>query len=71
MAFPHPLHASTPASATRSLAHRSGGYIEGGHQLEKLQFALAVANSRADHDRAADLRSQILALGGNQEEPGT
>lgn len=48
-----------------------GSFIEGGHQLEKLQFALAVAISRADQARIQSLRSQIHALGGNREEPGT
>ncbi len=50
---------------------RPTGYIEGGHQLEKLEFALAIAISRDDRSRAAQLRSQILALGGHGEEPGT
>ncbi|EAQ70283.1 hypothetical protein SynRS9909_00043 [Synechococcus sp. RS9909] len=45
--------------------------MEGGHQLEKLEFALAVAMSRGDDDRSAQLREQIDALGGNVEEPGT
>jgi protein-arginine kinase activator protein McsA len=44
---------------------------EGEHQLEKLQFALAVALTRGDQHRSAQLRDQIAALGGNLEEPGT
>ncbi|WP_254944533.1 hypothetical protein [Cyanobium sp. AMD-g] len=44
---------------------------EGDHQLEKLEFALAVALTRGDQQRSDQLRSQIAALGGNQEEPGT
>ena len=47
------------------------GFVEGGHQLEKLEFALAVAITRGDEVRAALLREQIDALGGNVEEPGT
>lgn len=47
------------------------GFVEGGHQLEKLEFALAVAVTRGDEVRAAQLREQIDALGGNVEEPGT
>jgi hypothetical protein len=39
--------------------------------LEKLEFALAVAMSRGDDGRSAQLREQIEALGGNVEEPGT
>jgi protein-arginine kinase activator protein McsA len=45
--------------------------VEGDHQLEKLQFALAVALTRQDARRSAELREQIAALGGNLEEPGT
>jgi hypothetical protein len=47
------------------------GQPEGDHQLEKLEFALAVALTRGDQHRSAQLRDQIAALGGNQEEPGT
>ncbi|MGC6482929.1 MAG: hypothetical protein ACON4T_05130 [Synechococcus sp.] len=47
------------------------GFVEGGHQLEKLEFALAVAITRGDQARAALLRQQIEDLGGNVEEPGT
>ena len=51
-------------SSTRSPA-------EGEHQLEKLQFALAVALTRGDHTRSQQLRDQIAALGEDLEEPGT
>jgi hypothetical protein len=44
---------------------------EGEHQLEKLEFSLAVALTRGDERRSAQLREQIAALGGNREEPGT
>ncbi len=44
---------------------------EGGHHLEKLEFALAVAITRGDRQRSDQLRAQIAALGGNREEPGT
>lgn len=47
------------------------GFIEGGHQLEKLEFALAVAEARGDSERCSFLRDQITDLGGNAEEPGT
>ncbi len=46
-------------------------FFEGGHQLEKLEFALAVAMTRGDHSRCEMLRGQIAELGGNIEEPGT
>lgn len=44
---------------------------ESDHQLEKLEFALAVAITRGDPVRIQALREQIAALGGNCEEPGT
>ncbi|MEB3183881.1 MAG: hypothetical protein VKN15_05780 [Cyanobacteriota bacterium] len=44
---------------------------EGEHQLEKLEFALAVALTRGDLQRSQQLRDAIAALGGNREEPGT
>jgi|TARA_E500000081_G_C5978793_1_gene281510 hypothetical protein len=47
------------------------GFVEGGHQLEKLEFALAVAEARGDSERCSFLRDQITDLGGNAEEPGT
>jgi len=46
-------------------------FYEGGHQLEKLEFALAVAETRGDQTLSASLRDQIAELGGNIEEPGT
>ena len=46
-------------------------FFEGGHQLEKLEFALAVAITRGDRSRSDQLRAQIADLGGNIEEPGT
>ena len=52
--------------------HLQGGpQAEGDHQLEKLEFALAVALTRGDTHRSEVLRDQIAALGGNLEEPGT
>jgi hypothetical protein len=76
MAFPH---ATTSAAASlrrrsvKAVAHQATQCrtAEGDHQLEKLEFALAVALSRGDQQRSAQLRAQIEALGGNHEEPGT
>lgn len=50
---------------------QGGSPIEGEHQLEKLEFALALALTRGDQQRSRQLRDQIEALGGNREEPGT
>ena len=46
-------------------------FIEGGHQLEKLEFALAVAQTQGDEEKSLALRKKIFELGGNVEEPGT
>lgn len=59
------------ASPTPRCHLQSGSQIEGEHQLEKLEFALAVALTRGDQGRSRQLRDQIEALGGNREEPGT
>ena len=59
-----------PGSPGLSSANCSG-FFEGGHQLEKLEFALAVAITRGDQSSPAPRRAQIADLGGNIEEPGT
>tara|TARA_S200000501_G_C20681994_1_gene681193 strand:- start:232 stop:429 length:198 start_codon:yes stop_codon:yes gene_type:complete len=46
-------------------------FFEGGHQLEKLEFALAVAQTKGDQEKSLTLRKKIFELGGNIEEPGT
>ena len=60
---------------SRELEFRSSSmkksFYESGHQIEKLEFALAVALTRGDQNLSAFLRSQITDLGGNVEEPGT
>lgn len=85
MSYPTSPHLPTHLSATPS-AFGAGGRspmtaprchlpgqlpLEGEHQLEKLEFSLAVALTRGDEHRSAQLREQIAALGGNREEPGT
>jgi hypothetical protein len=87
MAFPSSSHTSSAHTGSNSRPATSGGgapsarrqptpyppntHPEGEHQLEKLEFALAVALTRGDQQRSQQLRDQIAALGGNQEEPGT
>jgi len=82
---PHGGSASAPAGLTMATirsSHQGGapfprsaarldGETPGDHQLEKLEFALAVALTRGDQQRSSLLREQIAALGGNREEPGT
>ena len=46
-------------------------FFEGGHQLEKLEFALAVAQTKGDEEKSLALKEKIVELGGNVEEPGT
>ena len=46
-------------------------FVEGGHQLEKLEFALAIAQTKGDGKRSKILKQKIFELGGNIEEPGT
>jgi hypothetical protein len=82
MAFPSSAHGSPiPRPGSNGVAGPQGrrqptpfplnAQSEGEHQLEKLEFALAVALTRGDQQRSQQLREQIAALGGNQEEPGT
>ena len=74
MAFSSSHRTAPVAPAGKSSASpacQNRGYSEGGHQLEKLEFALAVAITRGDQLRVEQLRGQIDALGGNREEPGT
>ena len=46
-------------------------FFEGGYQLEKLEFALAIAQTKGDEKKSIILRKKIVELGGNVEEPGT
>ena len=46
-------------------------FLESGHQLEKLEFALAIAQTKGDEKKSLILRKKIVELGGNIEEPGT
>ena len=50
---------------------RQKTFFEGGHQLEKLEFALAIAQTKGDEKKSIILRKKIVELGGNVEEPGT
>ncbi|MBM5801287.1 MAG: hypothetical protein FJ077_10755 [Cyanobacteria bacterium K_DeepCast_35m_m2_023] len=60
-----------PSASTSAFPSQPVRTSEGEHQLEKLEFALAVAVTRGDVTRIQSLREQIAALGGNCEEPGT
>ena len=58
-------------SSSKSHIKKKLSFIEGGHQLEKLEFALAIAQTRGDEKKSIVLRKKIVELGGNVEEPGT
>jgi len=57
--------------ANKSPIKKKLSFFEGGHQLEKLEFALAIAQTKGDEKKSIILRKKIIALGGNIEEPGT
>ena len=56
--------------ADRSRIKKKLSFFEGGHQLEKLEFALAIAQTKGDEKKSIILRKKIVELGGNVEEPG-
>ncbi len=75
MVFPS-SHSVGATAANAQARHAVGNprcslQAERDHQLEKLEFALAVALTRGDGERSQALRQAIEALGGNDEEPGT
>ena len=55
----------------KSRVKKKLSFFEGGHQLEKLEFALAIAQTRGDKKKSIILKKKIVELGGNVEEPGT
>ena len=55
----------------KNLIKKKLSFFEGGHQLEKLEFALAIAQTNGDEKKSLILRKKIVELGGNTEEPGT
>ena len=57
--------------ANRNRIKKKLSFFEGGHQLEKLEFALAIAQTKGDEKKSVILRKRIVELGGNVEEPGT
>ena len=56
---------------TKNPIKKKLSFFEGGHQIEKLEFALAVAQTKGDEKKSLILRKKIVELGGNVEEPGT
>ena len=57
--------------ANKNPIRKKLSFYEGGHQLEKLEFALAIAQTKGDEQKSIILRKKIVELGGNIEEPGT
>ena len=66
------FHSSEVSETLQDLEiSKRSGFLEGGHQLEKLEFALAIAEAQGDQSKCSTLRDLIADLGGNAEEPGT
>ena len=66
------FNSSKPSTTLQDLTvSKRSGFLEGGHQLEKLEFALALAEAQGDQSKCSTLRDLIADLGGNAEEPGT
>jgi len=57
--------------ARKNQIKKKFSFVENGHQLEKLEFALAVAQTKGDGEKSEILKKKIFELGGNVEEPGT
>ena len=57
--------------SNKSRIKKKLSFFEGGHQLEKLEFALAIAQTKGDQKKSISLRKKIVELGGNVEAPGT
>jgi len=60
-----------PKKKEKFTINKKLSFFEGGHQLEKLEFALAIAQTKGDEKKSIVLRKKIVELGGNVEEPGT
>jgi len=65
------MSSQTSYKANKSRIKKKLSFVEGGHQLEKLEFALAIAQTVGDEKKSIILRKKIVELGGNVEEPGT
>ena len=65
------MSSQTTYKDSKNRINKKLSFIEGGHQLEKLEFALAIAQTRGDEKKSIVLRKKIFELGGNVEEPGT
>ena len=47
----------------RSPIKKKLSFFEGGHQLEKLEFALAIAQTKGDEKQSIILKKKIVELG--------
>ena len=65
------MSSQTSYKSKKSSIKKKFSFLEGGHQLEKLEFALAIAQTKGDEKKSITLRKKIFELGGNVEEPGT
>ena len=65
------VKSKSPISKLNVESKKLKAFHEGGHHLEKLEFALAIAQSKGEQTKSANLKKRIAELGGNREEPGT
>ena len=51
--------------SSKSRVKKKLSFFEGGHQLEKLEFALAIAQTKGDDQKSKILRKKIVEFGGH------
>ena len=56
--------------ANRSRIKKKLSFFEGGHQLEKLEFALAIAQTKGDDKKSIKNKFNILIAGGQDHLKG-
>ncbi len=53
------------------MSNQKYSLLEKDHQLEKLEFALAISRTLGDNIRSDQIKDQIEKIGLTYEEPGT
>ena len=53
------------------MSNQKHSLIEKDHQLEKLEFALAISRTLGDKIRSDQIKDQIEKIGSIYQEPGT
>tara|TARA_Y100001968_G_scaffold288412_1_gene290643 strand:- start:765 stop:992 length:228 start_codon:yes stop_codon:yes gene_type:complete len=68
--FPQ-LFAITVIINKKIMSNQKHSLIEKDHQLEKLEFALAISRTLGDKIRSDQIKDQIEKIGSIYQEPGT